>query len=55
MRAITLCWTENSDISARLMMNEVPAGDVALVSMVFGTTRFDTKPMAYRIVTKNVR
>src|SRR6266436_9258877 len=52
---MTLCWMANNDISARLTAIASNVADFAPLSMAFGTTRPDTKPMAYRIVMRNVR
>jgi len=46
LRAITLCCTANSDISKRLTISASVVGTTVPVSMVFGTHRPSTKPMA---------
>ena len=46
LRAITLCWTAKTDISSRLTMTASAIGTTVPVSMVLGTSRPETKPMA---------
>jgi hypothetical protein len=46
LRAMTLCWIANSDISNRFTINASAIGTAVPLSMVFGTTRPETKPMA---------
>src|SRR5271168_3069936 len=54
LRAITLCCTANNDIKSRLTMIASEFEPTVPESIVLGTIRPDTKPMAYRKVTKNI-
>jgi len=52
---MTLCWTANSVSNAQLIAKAWSHGPPARSQWTEETAKFPMKPMAYRMVTKNMK